>query len=402
MVRSRIAFGFLSPGSARPAPPQLNRQNFESLEVLRGLAALYVLLNHARGFLWVGGERMQAAGTLGALNPFDQAWVALNQLTRLGHEAVILFFVHSGFAIAYSLSRSRGVRGFYKRRLVRLYPTYLVGLFWAFTVLGLATILVPEFFDGLYRFGVYDSFPSELRNFTPAAVVKNLLYIPTVPFIPQFWSLPHEVVFYLLAPLYVRRPRLYVAVSLVLAVVGLTVSAEANFFVQHIFVYNGFFAIGVALFLAWDRVAGVMGNIPRWVVLAFIGFAFVVCVLLSRQLGTPNRLTEWIAAVVSVVALGKFAQVKMSSRPLRLLGESSYSLYVTHVATVVLVVCLYHVLTGQQPPINTPWIWPIAVPISLGVAYVAYRTVEAPSRRYLQTLRDRDKAATAASVSAAP
>ena len=60
MVRCCISFGFLAPDSARHASPQLNRRNFESLEVLRGLAALHVVLKHARGFFWVVGERMQS------------------------------------------------------------------------------------------------------------------------------------------------------------------------------------------------------------------------------------------------------------------------------------------------------------------------------------------------------
>lgn len=389
LVGSRVRSAPSSTSPARPSSGRLSARNFESLEVLRGLAAMYVVLNHARGYLWAGGESLQAAGTLGALNLFDRGWVVLNQLTRLGHEAVILFFVHSGFAIAYSLSRSGAVRGFYQRRAVRLYPTYLVGLLWAFVVLAIAVALVPSFFDGRYDFGVYASFPAQLDDFTPAAVVKNLLYIPTVPFIPQFWSLPHEVVFYMLAPLFVRRPRTYVWVSLVLAAVGLTVDAHANFWVQYVFVYNGFFALGVALFLRWDDVSRLAARIPRWAVWAALVGGFLVSVVLSRRLGTPNRLTEWIAAAMSVLALARFAHVEMRWRALRALGKWSYSLYVTHVATVVLVLCVLHAATGWEPPIDTPWIWPIALPFCLGVAGVAYWAVEARSRRYLQGLRER-------------
>jgi peptidoglycan/LPS O-acetylase OafA/YrhL len=389
MVWSRIRLPLASTAAAPHAPKALARQNFESLEVLRGLAALYVVLNHARGFLWAGGESLQAAGTLATMNLFDRGWVVLNQLTRLGHEAVILFFVHSGFAIAYSLSRTRRVSGFYQRRAVRLYPTYLVGLAWAFLVLWMATRLVPEFFEGVYDFGVYAGFPEELDRFGPAAVLKNLLYIPTVPFIPQFWSLPHEVIFYLLAPLYLRRPRTYVGVSLALAAIGLLVDPHAPFALQHVFVYNGFFAVGVGLFLTWDRVSAAVDRVPRWAVLGGMAAGFLVCVVLSRRFGTPNRLTEWIAAGISVVALAKFARVEMKNRALLALGRWSYSLYVTHVATVVLVLCLFHVLTGWAPPIDTPWIWPLAVPFCLGVAYVAYWLVEARARRYLQQLRDR-------------
>ena len=379
----------LSPRTEERAPTTLARRSFESLEVLRGLAALYVVLNHARGYLWAGGDSLLASGRLQSLGAFDHVWVWLNQLTRLGHEAVILFFVHSGFAIAYSLSKSRGIGGFYHRRFVRLYPTYVLGLLWAFAVLALARVISPEFFQGKYGFGVYASFPAELREFGLWAAVKDLFYIPTVPLIPQFWSLPHEVIFYILAPCYVRWPRAYVAISLVFAVVGLAVGAHASFAVQHVFVYNGFFAIGVALFLYWDRVAVVVSHVPRWAVNATIVVGFLVCVVLSRVLGTPNRITEWIAAAVSVLALAKFAQVDMKSRRLRTLGTWSYSLYVTHVATLVLVLCLFHRITGWAPPIVTPWIWVLAVPACLGVAYVSYRLVEAPSRRYLQHLRDK-------------
>jgi peptidoglycan/LPS O-acetylase OafA/YrhL len=318
-----------------------------------------------------GGASLSATGQL-PLGIFDQAWVALNQLTRLGNEAVIFFFVHSGFAIAYSLSRSRGVAGFYQRRFVRLYPTYVFGLLWAFVVLAITTAIVPEFFSGRYPFGVYGLFQSELSRFDVMAVVKDFVYVPTVPFIQQFWSLPHEVVFYILAPIYLRRPRVYVGVSLAVTLVGMVFVGYTNFLSLHVFRYNAYFAVGVALFLCWNRWSAMVRRVPRWGVVGALLLGFLACIGLNFRAQGASLATEWLAVGVSVLVIGKYGQGQRFPRPFGALGRWSYSLYVTHVATIVLVLALFHVITETEPPITAPWIWPVAVPVALGVAYVCY------------------------------
>jgi peptidoglycan/LPS O-acetylase OafA/YrhL len=60
----------------------------EVLDFLRGAAAVYVLINHARGAFFCGGQRIIESGhhsfwDLGAI-------VAL-QLTSLGSESIVLF-----------------------------------------------------------------------------------------------------------------------------------------------------------------------------------------------------------------------------------------------------------------------------------------------------------------------
>ncbi|MDQ3979268.1 MAG: hypothetical protein M3314_06940 [Actinomycetota bacterium] len=68
--------------------------------------------------------------------------------------------------------------------------------------------------------------------------------------------------------------------------------------------------------------------------------------------------------------------------------RSAPRIYVTHFATIALVLCLYHRLGGDTPPIERPWVWVVAIPACLGVAYLCFRFVEAPCRNYLQRLRD--------------
>jgi peptidoglycan/LPS O-acetylase OafA/YrhL len=85
----------------------------ERLEALRGVAAVYVLLHHiirAR----LGIEK----GLLGLLFSF-------------GQEAVILFFLLSGFVIFYSFStgRDQSFGSYFRRRWLRIYPIFFVSLF---------------------------------------------------------------------------------------------------------------------------------------------------------------------------------------------------------------------------------------------------------------------------------
>jgi len=86
---------------------QTERQTFDGLDVLRGVAAICVLLRHMSDF-------------------FSAPW-----LMPSGALAVDLFFVISGFVIAHAYSarlRQLGVAGFMRFRAVRFYPLYLLGL----------------------------------------------------------------------------------------------------------------------------------------------------------------------------------------------------------------------------------------------------------------------------------
>ena len=94
---------------------------FEFVDALRGLAALAVVLPHALGLL-----SFQRDSSLTSL---------FLRLAEYGRAGVEVFFVISGFAIAYSM-RASGVDEdfslgrFMLRRAVRLDPPYWVGLLW--------------------------------------------------------------------------------------------------------------------------------------------------------------------------------------------------------------------------------------------------------------------------------
>ena len=97
-----------------------------SIDALRGIAALGVVLHHAieQGPKWL-------PHTL-----FDYPVRLLQFISSVGYIGVFLFFVISGFCIHMQWARTKAAgaepeirfRPFWKRRIRRLYPPYIITL----------------------------------------------------------------------------------------------------------------------------------------------------------------------------------------------------------------------------------------------------------------------------------
>src|SRR5688500_16773325 len=107
------------------APPNLSPR-LRSIDALRGIAALGVVLYHA----------IERGPSALPNNLFDYPVRALQFISSFGYIGVFLFFVISGFCIhlQWAKARATGVEPdirfgpFWKRRLRRLYPPYIIAL----------------------------------------------------------------------------------------------------------------------------------------------------------------------------------------------------------------------------------------------------------------------------------
>ena len=130
-----------------------------SIQVLRGLAALVIALGHLDNY---AGIHNISKGV---------SWVGID-----------LFFVISGFVIAYTIEPYRHERSYVKRfltkRLVRIYPTY-----WLIGLLGAVAAVWAGYRDHL-----------QPENY----VMSFFLYPQRIAeqFIPVAWSLHFELLFY--------------------------------------------------------------------------------------------------------------------------------------------------------------------------------------------------------------
>ena len=182
--------------ATKPCDPPLERVS--AIDALRGLAALVVLMAHARSMLWVGvSETYRQHGWQPDLN----AWLGyLSAPLGLGGRGVTLFFVLSGYCIhrrsAQLLAANPGARlnsmVFFVRRFWRIYPTYF------------AALLVTALIDGWLAGWTGSSPPGQdnsLYAFLISCVSLQGYLAPHFGSNGVFWTLAMEVHLYAAYPL---------------------------------------------------------------------------------------------------------------------------------------------------------------------------------------------------------
>ncbi|HKO91725.1 MAG TPA: acyltransferase, partial [Polyangiaceae bacterium] len=361
-----------------------------------GIAALYVVLNHSRGNLWAGYRYVLEHDI--DLGRWGQ-WVAkANVLTRLGEQFVTVFFVLSGFSIAHSLARRNDVVAFLERRLVRLYPPYLVALAYAAAISLLIGIFAPNLLTlEAGEDSIYAILGRSQDAFSLKKLTLMLLYVDKNAFTPQFWSLTHEWIFYLTVPFCLRLPRTYIALSLLLYPIGLWLEPNVPGILIRYLVYNGYFVVGIVCFRHYDRTVQGLGRLPGRV-LAVLLLACFAGMLAANVFAPESPLSSILAALLAVLGMAALLEHRVQLGLLERLGEFSYTLYLTHFATVLLVLAVLHGVFGFAQPILHPLLWVVAVPVTIAAAWVLYWAGEYPTRRWLLQLRKADSNKPAAAI----
>jgi len=311
-------------------------------------------------------------------------YYSLLQFTSLGREFVIFFFVLSGFSIAHSLSgKNKNIGSFYLRRVIRLYPPYILALIWAAVIFFL-----------LKKFAHQDILPGATSVFhSVKSTLSNLIYIPEGALIPQFWSLTHEVIFYIIMPLFLFiNIRHYIWASLLIYLAGLfllppgsnTSSIMAAYFLE----YNIFFAAGVFLYMNYEKIKSVV-VLKRMFFLVVSIALFVLTVVVKFKTGEDSRVTLILAMILSVLMIVNFLHYSLSNPVLRFLGAMSYTIYIVHFAAIYLFVLLLDLYGIHEHNQITEWyIWPIAVIFCILIAIPLYYAAEYPTKKWISKLRN--------------
>ncbi|MDA7877732.1 acyltransferase [Akkermansiaceae bacterium] len=174
-----------------------------TLDLVRGLSALLVMLGHLRGFVFFD---------LGELENPSIATKAFYFATGLGHQAVMVFFVLSGYFVGGSvlsgLAKKRFTwAGYATARLTRLWMVLLPALLLTLAIDLLGQSWNPEAYAGAFK----DRFMSGPSSVQPAAhdlvtFFGNMGFLQTVT-MPVYgsngplWSLANEFWYYVMFPL---------------------------------------------------------------------------------------------------------------------------------------------------------------------------------------------------------
>jgi peptidoglycan/LPS O-acetylase OafA/YrhL len=109
----------------RETKPEAKSHHLEWIDVLRGFAAMWVIIYHSRSELWVGFNEIHRTPT--AYSAFDRLTAWLSVPISFGGSAVMLFFVISGFCVhlPYAAnSRPFEIKAYSLRRAWRILPPY--------------------------------------------------------------------------------------------------------------------------------------------------------------------------------------------------------------------------------------------------------------------------------------
>ncbi len=323
------------------------QRRIPSLDALRGIAALAVVVHHA------GLQRfpMIRPGVGG-----PDANVSFPLLFWLGTWGVTLFFVLSGFCIHLPQARKEregapfiGWKEFYRRRARRLLPTHYASI--AFAVI--AAYFFPTDLITRATIGTLLAHVFMVHTWIDAVVFYSINAV--------FWSIAVEVHFYVTYPLlqWLRRrlgSSLIVAllgVAFVVYLVGfLKPPGDFRFVVQNLFLVT-WWQWGLGVVLADLYVRGTLTSLVRFVV--FRGSIWVwgglsLAVAYTDPTIGGAHVRFWIFPLICAATLLSTAigpERASRARPLEWLGDFSYSLYLMH--PVALAVTLRLLPQGVLP-----------------------------------------------------
>lgn len=309
-----------------------------------------------------------------------------------GFIGVDIFFVISGFLMTAIIlrgleGRSFSIIGFYRARLVRLYPA-LLALTAATLLFGLAFI-EPATLHTMARHGL-----SSLLFVSNMVFWNGAGYFGAAPETMWFlhtWSLSVEWQFYLIYPLVLalaflvlrRRAHLF-ALLLAGFALSLGLSVMAGFFPNERLVSAGFYMLPTR---AWEMLAGGLVVLSPWRpgpdkprlrgVLEIGGLFMIAASLPLFSHATPWPSWQALLPVVGtmLVLAADAPRSLLAAAPLQWVGTASYSIYLWHWPIVA---ALAYFGTGGT------WVAAAAISGSLLAGWASYTLVEQPCRRFLK------------------
>jgi peptidoglycan/LPS O-acetylase OafA/YrhL len=309
MIFGRLRAGRGDSGAGRMQEPGTGR--LEQIDVLRGLAAMCVVLAHFTSY---------------CASSFNEHPYGVVLHNRYGFYAVQLFFIISGFVISLTLERSSTWKDFAFSRISRLYPAYWTALtlMVAVEVLGFGKPFWP---------GGYVTNMTMLQEFMGFANLDNV-----------FWSLTVELAFYaamgivFAAGLFARIEAvaaIWLGVACLWSLLQQHLGLELPAFLPRLLILQNlpFFVAGITFYrikkegLAPRRVALLLAALAAATLIDGVPSAEAPAIELSESLDRM-AVAVILFAVFGFAAGGKLG---FAVSPVTLwLGGVSYSLYLCH------------------------------------------------------------------------
>lgn len=281
-----------------------------------------------------------------------------------GPLAVYSFFIMSGYAIFAGLTESKArklsVTKFFRRRLNKLLPTYLLTCLFVTAILVIAErwkahstqtlIANSQLYGSNNVWGIVKQFVPTL-SLSPWPLRAN----PNVTLVPPWWSVVFELGFYILCAILVYTYKgqtkillSYFFVAMILHIQLLVVTGEDLGKLNKLVYFNFF---GTVVFFAlgnvcryYSKTVKVKPNVGKGAFVALIGFIFFFSYVFKdpTQLFPGHQVWGYLFAVYfvslsTIIFLLNLPQGRIASKNETFFANHSYGIYVWQSATFLLV-----------------------------------------------------------------
>jgi peptidoglycan/LPS O-acetylase OafA/YrhL len=360
------------------------------LDGMRGLAALYVMIGHARWLLWEGYSEgyLQHPEQYSA---FNKLLMYFFSLFKYGHEGVLFFFVLSGFVIhlKYAFNYKRAEPApfrfgqYFKRRALRIYPPF---------IFALLLTAVLDMTGKYYNYGIYSAatvYPlinenMRTNSWSLSTLVGNLLflyknYVPVYGTNGPAWSLKYEWWFYMLYPLFLLMGRRNILYPSLLMVVLFALSFFPAYWperlLQDIFSMMLTWWFGVLL-------AEIYAGRLRWK-FSYVSLCMLAIFLVPVLKPVSNVLYDLCSAflftgiIAGCLHLSTDSWLIRSLGKLKKLGDFSYTLYIIHFPILIFFSGWIMAHHGGRLPVGFSYVL-LGIAITTATAWSVHFLTERP------------------------
>lgn len=323
--------------------------------------------------------------------------------------AVDLFIIISGFVISHLVTtRSESWLRYITRRFFRIFPNYLLvcGISAFTAALAVSAMRQAAWHEVLGR--SYLQTISQTYNSSTTFVVwhtvshltllqgvipDSVLPYSSAVFLGPAWSLSLEWQFYLVAPFLIaavaaRRTRLPILVLSAAGVAAFHLGLVGTFRLRSILIAATYlFLIGIISRLGWDFLA----RHRRSIIVATV--AILIGSLMIRELLSVGLWLTFLGFMLRSdqaalpTAPYRIWRLLFGSRPMRYLGERSFSVYIAH--WPILQVAMWLIIPlGRSQAVTVAGVASLVVPATLVASTLLFRFVERPFMRLGRRLAD--------------
>lgn len=350
------------------------RERYETLDVLRGIAAFCVLFWHWR---WLYCTPPLDCSTDPTLQPFF--WL-LKPLYQYGRWGVDLFFLISGFVFFYlyadaiSNKRVMGVT-FAVSRFSRLYPLHLLTLL----VVTALQMLYFQRNGSYFIFEVNDAKHFLMHLFFASNWSRNSPFTFNGP----AWSLSIEVLLYAMFFVLARTRLTHPLMLAVMALGGAFITREYNWIGRGVL---SFFTGGLCFYLTrdWRKTHRLDPFLTACALLVPVGALLIQIV--RKDVSFAERFTVIVLFPAMILTLTtNEIRLKPIIGPLRWLGDISYSSYLIHFPLALSFVTAASYFGFVMDP-SSPWSLLLFLAFLIVLSILSFSHFETPVQGFLRTI----------------